>query len=240
MKFTFWRILATIATVCLLFFTILVAYRLFYPQRYVYPISDTLSHVVVGNESFIERSTSGEIVLNEIEAVYPSKDGNEIAIFVKDGRRGLINAISGAIVSKPIYDAAWIFTDSVCAVCLSDSVFFLDMNGKRLNNHKYPRELRFDYQYNDGYSIIKIADKYGLIDKSGQWVANPYYDRIDYLGGGAWRLWEANIYQYFFKDNPTVKLPTLISLKKGDTICASSDSVRLYVRHRDLEITHSK
>lgn len=239
MKFTFWRILAAIATVCLLFFTILVAYRLFYPQRYVYPISGSLSHVSVGKKSFIERSSSGEIVLNEVEAVYPSKDGNDIAIYVKGGKRGLINANSGAIITEPIYDAAWIFTDSVCAVCLSDSVFFLDMDGNRLNDHKYPRETRFDYQYNDGYSIIKIADKYGLVDKSGEWVANPSFDRIEYVGGGAWRLWRANIYQYFFKDNPDAKLPTLISVK-GDTICATSDTVRMYIRQQDLEATHSK
>lgn len=241
MKLKFWRIIAITSTACLLFFTILVAYRLFYPRRYTYSLGDSILHICVGEKSYIENTKTGKILLDSIEVCYPSKDGNAIVIYVKDGtnKRGLLNVNSGKVVSEPIYDAAWIFTDSVGAVCLSDSVFFVDMQGNRINRFKYRREPYFDYQYHDGFCVIKIADKYGLIDKSGEWVFSPTFDLVEYIGSGAWRLRIKDIYQYFFKDNPDAKLPTLISIK-GDTIFAKSDSVRLYVRQRDLGTIHSK
>jgi hypothetical protein len=56
----------------------------------------------------------------------------------------------------------------------------LNSSGKTIIDFKYNSISKFQ----NGRSIVKYIDTYGIIDKNGQFVAQPKYDRIEVLGNG--------------------------------------------------------
>ena len=98
------------------------------------------------------------------------------------------------------------------------------------NKQKFPYTIGWDYVYEGDYCVIKINEKYGIINKQGVWVAEPIWDgaSIDLFSSSFHLSRNGNIIEYCFGDESIIRVPTLEY--KGDTIFAHSDTTVVYVK----------
>lgn len=198
-KTPFWRVIWATITLCILAFTCMLGYAFydeFYGRRHSpwYYDGATLggeySYRNCGyntGKSYIYDRRNEKKVLKDIDWIAKSFDGDSLAVISKDGKRGYINRYTAEIEIPLQYDAAWIFSENVAGVCAGDSVFFIDQTGKPINSKKYPREKSFnDYIYHGEYAPIPENGIVGLVDKTGDWVVKPEYDKITATEKNMW------------------------------------------------------
>lgn len=206
-KRNFWKIIASICTVCLVIIAaaLITAYFDFAKG---YPLSDNVSH---GHHRlftpYIYNSTTGETIIDNASTYFLPLDNDSIAIYSKDNKRGLFNFKSGEVVTEPIFDAAWVFNKGVGAVALNDSVYFIDHRGKQLSDVKLPRVNGWTYIFNDDYFLAKTGGKWGVLDKTANWVIEPSHNFIQ-QNGEYWSVIDNEqytLYDYSFNVIYTLK-----------------------------------
>lgn len=99
-------------------------------------------------------------------------------------RRSFIDFVESKILTEPIFDKAWVFSDGLAAVQREDSVGFIDKTGNfvipmSFYNSKGKYNI-IDYIFHNKRAIVvdKESHKYGVIDTEGRWVILPVYDEI--------------------------------------------------------------
>ncbi len=191
-KTPFWRVIWVVITTCIVVFTCMVGYAFYdefysgksdiYWNRYDPNLSPDFKFRNNGYDavdSYIYNSKTNKKVLTGIEWIARSLDGDSLIVVAKDGKRGFFNRFTGEMTIPLKYDAAWIFSDGVAAVCEGDSVYFIDHSGKPINNKKYARTEEYNnYAYHGEYAAIPEKGKYGLVDRKGAWAILPEYDDI--------------------------------------------------------------
>lgn len=237
-KITFWRIIGTVFVLCVVYISICITFFVVgYPHEgeYDWTISDNLGYHHSKNDSYIYDLQTKEIIIPDVRKYIAPYDNDSIAIFWWGDKRGYFNINNGEIISQPQYDGAWIFSSGVGAVAKGDSILFVGLDGKPIHNKKFKRIKGEDYLYKGDYCAIKVGDKYGAIDKSGEWVAPPEWDYAEASQYGYVRLWREGIEYDFDSKNDLRKFPKRIELY-GDTIYVFiTDSCRTYTRNRNLE-----
>lgn len=199
-KTPFWRVIWAIITICLLALTTMFGYDFYYcygcyhneeleSQHDMQLSRDFKFRNNSYNEgsSYIYDSRTKKKIINEIEWIAVPEYDDSLIIVAKDGKRGFVNRYTAKTVIPFKYDAAWFFYEGTGAVCEGDSVFFIDHSGTPLFNRKFARKYGYDsYAYHGNYAAIPVNDKYGLIDKSGEWVLLPEYDNIHIGSRNMW------------------------------------------------------
>lgn len=200
-KTPFWRVIWAAITICIIAFTGMLGYAFydeFYARRerarwYDQPISEKIYfHNGGKGKGFVYRYDHGDKtkIIKGIDWVVKSLDGDSLAVFAKDGKRGYLNRYTGKVIIPAQYDAAWTFTDGVAGVCKNDSVWFIDSNGEPINSRKFKRIPGYnDYCYHGGHVKMPHGEKYGFVTKEGNWT-NQYYDNVEIVARDMWRVTE--------------------------------------------------
>lgn len=197
-------------------------------------ISNRLGYYNSNNGGYIYDLLTDEIVIPDVSFIVEPKGNDSIAIFHWGVKRGYFNINNGMIVAQPQYDAAWIFKSGVGGVAINDSVFFIGLNGKPINDKKFPRIKGENYIYNGNYCIIKSGNYYGAIDKFGEWFIEPEWNYIEIEPNGLLTAWSNGFAVTVYDKNKIQVFPDRVEIK-GDTIYSYSDSIRVYIRQYDLE-----
>lgn len=246
MIWTFWgklikRIVLAIITISLLIIAVAVVISWIKYENWSHEtwLNDIYGYYEDNDEGYIYNFETGEKVLTNINFFYgPRKDGSGVEIFTWKStplpqqryKRGYINTKTAEIIAEPQFDKAWIFRSGVAGVCKNDSVYFIDIKGDCISKQKFPYTIGWDYVYEGDYCVIKINEKYGIINKQGVWVAEPIWDgaSIDLFSSSFHLSRNGNIIEYCFGDESIIRVPTLEY--KGDTIFAHSDTTVVYVK----------
>lgn len=188
----FWRVIWAVIAVCIVAFTGMLGYAFYdefhvrkerYAQYDDWQISPDFKFRNNGRNngnSYIYDVRTKKKILKGIDWI--AANGDSLTVVAKDGKRGYVNRFTGKTALPFKYDAAWSFVDGAAAVCEGDSVYFIDHSGKPINGRKFPRRKDYNsYVYHGNYAAIPMDDKFGLVDKSGNWVLLPEYSQI-YIG----------------------------------------------------------
>lgn len=188
-------------------------------------------------------SDTGEIYIKDVDEIYPSLDGDSILVYFKGAKRGLFNYYTGEIVSEPIYDAAWRFKNGLGAVCIGDSVFFVDSKGKKVGDISFPRYSNWDPTFSHSFMIANYKGKQGVLNKKIEWVIEPLYEDIEYKNG-YWRaistdklsVFDTDFNEVFKIDNLQEHIDSITDFKKEIKIinCIASGYYD-YLHHRDAK-----
>lgn len=199
-KTPFWRVIWATITICVVTVTGMIGYS-FYEhysrhdrngrwERYDPKISSNFkfrNNGLNNGKSYIYDSRTKKKVLKGIDWIAVPENGDSLIIVAKDGKRGFVNRYTAETVLPFKYDAAWSFTDGVAGVCEGDSVYFIDHSGKPINGKKFARKKGYgSYVYHGDYASIPEGDKYGLIDRTGEWVFLPEYEDIHIAAKNMW------------------------------------------------------
>lgn len=198
------------------------------------PISKRLGYYSSSKGNYIYDLTTKEIVIPSVDWCVEPKGTDSIAIFHWGNKRGYFNVNNGEIIAQPQYEAAWIFRSGVGGVANNDSVFFIGLDGKPINNKKFLRVKGEDYIYNGDYCIMKSGGKYGAINKSGEWVIKPEWDYAETMPNGLLKVWHNGWSVTVYEEDSIMRFPNSVEIF-GDTIYTYSDSTRIYIRHSELE-----
>lgn len=186
----FWRVTWAIITLCIVLFTGMMAIAFFESRSSRIRPSDVYDsdlsaelkfHNLGRNEgkSYIFNFRTGDKLMEGIDWIAVPADGDSLIVVAKGGKRGFVNRFTGRTAIPFDYDAAWTFTDGVAGVCRGDSVWFVDHSGRPINNRKFARKHGYgSYVYHGGYAAIPMGEKFGLIDRKGDWAVTPEHDDI--------------------------------------------------------------
>ena len=237
----FWKIICSVIAVCLIFIAGIFIYVLYdeISYKYDYELNERLGFHRTATESYIYDRETKEKVISDVDFIGVPQPGDSIWVFAQHsifshwvgGKRGYLNINTGNIIAEPQFDKAWIFSSGVAAVCKDDSIYFIDTNGKPINAKKFPYAKEHDYLYDGEFCQIKIGDKYGVINKQGEWVVEPLWDFVQrsIILGEFFLYKDGNRIDVSYVADSIMKAPILEF--KGDTIFVPSDTTIVYVKH---------
>lgn len=128
-------------------------------------------------------------LIENVDWVVVPYDGDSLAVFSQNRKRGYFNRFTGKVSIPPRFDAAWIFSNGIAAVADADSIFFIDRSGVQVFGRKFLRDYWLDYVFYGDYCVMSGSEgRFGLIDKSGNWVIAPEYDRILPAAHNYWKM----------------------------------------------------
>lgn len=108
--------------------------------------------------------------------------GDDSLVCYSDGdARGYFNMLTGELAIKPQYKHAWVFSDGLASVDDNGWIKFIDANGNVAIDLKIPYIAGAEgYLFHNGHCVLHSnrRDKFGMIDKHGNWVMKADYDRI--------------------------------------------------------------
>lgn len=202
-KTPFWRVIWAVITVCIVINTCILSY-LFYKAEFKsddweYDEDLALSedfnfrdNGLNSGDSYIYNLRTKKKVIKGIDWILFAADADSLFVVAKDGKRGFVDRYTGEVSIPFKYDEAWLFTDGVAGVCEGDSIYFIDRSGKPINDKKFRRVRDYDndygYRYYGKYAVIPVADKYGLVDRDGDWALPPEYEEIEISPNDLWKV----------------------------------------------------
>lgn len=233
----FWRITGGIIAVCLLILTCYVG-KTFYDEEFgptevsymdTYLHGDLWYHHRDGCRSgYVFNEETGKRLLKGIDWIALSED-DSLAVFAKGRKRGYFNTHTGKVVIPPTFTKAWVFSDGLAAVMMNDTVFFIDHEGKQAFSYCFPYTPDDNgYCFHNGYFQTQVGDKYGVIDKQGNWVMEPEFD---FIYASEMGYWEVSKDEHWGICNPSFQMIFPCEYKSSDVTKAgiflsSDDNVR--------------
>lgn len=190
-KTKFWRVIWAIWTAIVVGFIALVCYALwddkcrsyeYYSDRTWLSDDVYVQHVYRG-EDYVYNTKTEKKTLKGLTYCCSPEDGDTLAVFFKDGKRGYLSINTGQVVLPAAYDHAWVFSEGVAMVVKDDSLRIIDGKGDVKGSFWFSRQAqRYDdisYVFHDGLCKVNTAErKFGLVDKSGSWVVTAEYEDI--------------------------------------------------------------
>ena len=152
-----------------------------------------LARVQSGDKWGYIDKTGAYVIKPQFDEAYDFEDG--VAVVKLKDKYALID-MQGKYIVKPIYD-------NMGEKVSSGLVYFADKNGKVGYLNTSGEEIvpaQFDYLYSDsdlgwaedfyddGYTIIRMGDVCGVIDKTGKYIINPQFDRLRYGLSSWWMI----------------------------------------------------
>lgn len=108
--------------------------------------------------------------------------GSDSLVCYSNGRKcGYFNMYSGKMVIPPKYDHAWIFSEGLASVVDDGCIKFINNLGDVVFNLQIPYMSGSDgYVFHNEHCVVNKdrRDRFGLIDKCGNWVLEPKYISI--------------------------------------------------------------
>ncbi len=237
------RIFASCATILLVMFTCCMVYafavELVY-EEFIKPYTSNrvwdethlsndivLQQMYYSSENRVYDKSAGKVLLKDVDWVVTSGNGDSLAVFARDGKRGYLNRFTGKVEIPELYTRAWVFSDGLAAVEKDNELLFIDRSGNVVIDKDF--QVRYDdpkYAFKSGYCAVEnpSTGKVGLIDKSGNWALDAEYDELS-NSYGFWRA-EKDGYEGLY----TAELDVLFPVE--NTGIFIYDSV-IEVRHKD-------
>lgn len=179
---------------------------------------------------------TGQVITRNVSKVWLPVNGDSLAVFVQDEKRGYLNRYTGEVVIPAQYSRAWMFSGELAAVEKDKELLFINKAGdvvidKNLgfsSNTSYPFFIK-------GYCPVadKKSSKVGLIDRQGDWVITPQYDKIDYR----WGYWHITDGKY--EGLLSANLDTVYSISYP-CIKVTSDYIELHTKDKIVkQVNHN-
>ena len=112
---------------------------------------------------------------------------DSIGIFEKDGKQGFYNLNTDKVMVAANYTHAWFFSEGLAAVEKDGKIGFINMKGALVVPHKFIHRTndRPDIVYKNGLCVMANGNgQLGVIDRKGDWVVKPQYEKIDLTESG--------------------------------------------------------
>lgn len=194
---------ATVATLCIAILLSMVLYNVIdrkiarskpvddqylieYYGQYVSPYVIYCDYYKGG---FLYNAVTGEKTLTDINWICKSSDGDSLAFFSADKKRGYFNRFSGELAIPAQYDKAWVFSEDVACVYKDGVLTFINHNGNAAIDRNFPYTERIDsYCFHNGLcAVMGDNERIGLINKQGEWVVEPEYYYLYHEKSGFWK-----------------------------------------------------
>lgn len=136
------------------------------------------------NSYYIYNAKTNEILIKNLDSEIDSYrfSDDSLAYFKRNGKYGYFNHYTGEVIIPEQFDDACQFSEELAAVTLNKRLLFINKNAEIVidkNFTIYPAH-NVNYHFINGLCIVPSNNKFGLIDKNGNWILNPEYDDIDY------------------------------------------------------------
>lgn len=147
-----------------------------------------------GAHGYVKNNYTDKKVLRDVKWVIKSDNMEDtLACYASNGFRGFLDVRTGrSVIPAERYTKAWLFSEGLAAVMEKDSTIkFIDTHGQVVISNKDFRYPVFSYGYLFYDSLCAMTDtygKWGIINRSGEWVVRPEYDGIAHVQTGHWKL----------------------------------------------------
>ena len=152
-------------------------------ERY---LSNHISYQRFGNKTRIVNEVTGEVTMKNVMNVVTSVDKSDtLAVFFKDDRRGYLNRNTGKVAIPAKYSKAWIFSEGLAAVVEEGELKFIDHCGNTVISKGFkPSCMDDSYVFKNGYCFVRDTKSglLGAIDTNGNWVIEPSFSFVYYVG----------------------------------------------------------
>jgi len=104
-----------------------------------------------------------------------------LEVFCYKGKRGYFNVYTSEIIIQPQYERAWLFSEGLAAVQKEGSIGFINHSDSVVIGFIIPyyENKNNSFIFKNGYCVIPDErGKLGAIDRKGEWVITPRYDKI--------------------------------------------------------------
>jgi hypothetical protein len=138
-----------------------------------------------------------EYTTPKIDWVSSVPENDSSTVYAIENKRGFLNVKNGEIIidaDSNNYSNAWVFSEGLAAVVRNGKIGFINAKNEIVIPFKYcyfDKYNAYDFGYlfhNDCCVITNEKGKFGLINKKGEWILNPIYDKILLLQKNGYRL----------------------------------------------------
>ena len=157
-----------------------------------YEVNEYITFYSNGAHGYVKSNYTDKKVLRDVKWVIASDNREDtLACYASKGFRGYLDVRTGRpVIPAKRFTKAWLFSEGVAAVMEKDStVKFINTRGQVVISNKEFRYPSFAYGFlfhNSLCAMTDTAGKWGIIDRSGEWVIRPEYDGIEHLSSGHW------------------------------------------------------
>lgn len=112
---------------------------------------------------------------------------DSIGIFEKEGKRGFYNLNTNKVLVPATYTHAWFFSEGLAAVEKDGKIGFINMKGTVVIPHQFVHRTNDhpNIAFEDGRCVMANGNgQMGVIDRKGEWVVKPQYDKVDLTESG--------------------------------------------------------
>ena len=131
-------------------------------------------------DGYVE-TRDGKKTIKDIHWIAKPLGDDSLVCYSNGDARGYFNMLTGELAIKPQYKHAWVFSDGLASVDDNGWIKFIDANGNVAIDPKIPYIAGAEgYVFHNGHCVLHSnrRDKFGMIDKHGNWVMKAEYDRI--------------------------------------------------------------
>lgn len=141
-----------------------------------------------GYPSYLYNTLEGRRTLTDITWICKSSDRDSLAVFCTGNKRGYFNRFNGQLAIPAQYEKAWVFSDGVACVMEKGMLKFIDHKGNAVIDKVFPyTPLIGDYCFYNGLCLMENdCERWGLIDRNGNWKVQPEYRYINRDEKGNW------------------------------------------------------
>ncbi len=150
-------------------------------------ISENVTRVIEDGKMSLVDSQTGKVLVGDLDVDWVQcADGDSLAIFAQENKRGVVNLNTGKVVVPATYRRAWVYGNGLAAVEKYGMIGFINTKGEVVIDFKYPFKGNrlSDFIFSNGhclvsYKIDKEHQRLGVIDTLGNWLIKPEYDDIE-------------------------------------------------------------
>ena len=156
-------------------------------------INEHITFYSNGAHGYVKNNYTEKKVLRDVKWVITSDNRKDtLACYASKGFRGFLDVRTGRpVIPADRYTKAWLFSEGVAAVMEKDSTIkFIDTHGQVVidKGFRYP-DFTYGYLFHDSLcAMTDAAGKWGLINRTGEWVIRPEYDGVAHIDPGYWLL----------------------------------------------------
>lgn len=138
-----------------------------------------------------------EYTTPKIDWVSSVSENDSLTVYAIGNKRGFLNVKNGEIIidaDSNNYSNTWVFSEGLAAVVRDGKIGFINAKNEIVIPFQYcyfDKYNAYDFGYlfhNDCCVITNEKGKFGLINKKGEWILNPIYDKILPLQKNGYRL----------------------------------------------------
>jgi hypothetical protein len=138
-----------------------------------------------------------EYTTPKIDWVSSVPENDSLTVYAIGNKRGFLNVKNGEIiidVDSNNYSNAWVFSEGLAAVVQNGKIGFINAKNEIVIPFQYcyfDKYNAYDFGYlfhNDCCIMTNEKGKFGLINKKGEWILNPIYDKILSLNENGYRI----------------------------------------------------